>query len=119
MGLAVGPDPALALFSGAWLPVGVPGIRSLEPKVSTVLDFEQSIQHSIEGMCDSSTLGAPRVPKVSRVLHFEHLNLTGDVVGGPGGRSGSGCGLIFPGLVVGWGPGHPISRAKSVNSSRL
>ena len=35
-------------------------------------------------MCDSSTLGALQIPKVSIVLHFQHLNLTGDVVGGPG-----------------------------------
>ena len=102
MGLGVGPDPGVASFSRPWCPVGVPGIRCAEqkvsrvldfehsiegmcdsstlaapqiPKVSIVLDFEQSIQHSIEGMCDSSTLGAPRVPKVSRVLHFEQCRL--------------------------------------------
>ena len=89
------------------------------PNVSTVLHFEQSIQHSIEGMCDSSTLGALQIPKVSIVLHFQHLNLTGDVVGGPGGRSRSVPALIFPEDVVGWGAAHPMSRAKSDNSSTL
>ena len=115
MGLGVGPDPAVASFSRAWCPVGVPGIRCAEQKVSTVLDFE----HSIEGMCDSSTLGALQIPKVLIVLHFQHLNLTGDVVGGPGGRSRSVPALIFPEDVVGWGAAHPMSKAKSDKSSTL
>ena len=68
---------------------------------------------------DSSTLGALQIPKVSIVLHFQHLNLTGDVVGGPGGRSRSVPALIFPEDVVGWGAAHPMSRAKSDNSSTL
>ena len=70
-------------------------------------------------MCDSSTLGALQIPKVSIVLHFQHLNLVDDVVGGAWGRSGYGCELIFAAFVPGWGPAHPMSRPKSVNSSTL